>query len=168
MNKLITIKVKLDPDATKPSYANQGDAGLDLTCVTFQEFDEYIEYYTGVYVEIPSGFVGKIFPRSSVSKKDLMLANCVGVIDSGYRGELKCRFNLLPTKRKTGFMSALGEKIEPKIYKKGDKIAQLIIEQIPEVNIVQVEELSPSLRGTGGFGSTDKKKECLIRLETLV
>ena len=159
MNRLITINVKLDPDASMPSYATKGDAGLDLKCVTLQKFEDYIEYDTGVSVEIPPGFVGKLFPRSSVSKKDLMLANCVGIIDSGYRGNIKCRFNLLPTKRKSGLLSGLGEKIEPKIYKKGDKIAQLIIEQIPTVNLVQVMSLSPSLRGTGGFGSTDKKPQ---------
>ena len=159
MNKLITIKFKkLSPDAVIPSYAMEGDAGVDLTAISFQRKEGYIEYNTGIAIEIPLGFVGKIFARGSISKKDLILANCVGIIDSGYRGELKCRFKELPPVKKEGFMSVLSGKIEPDIYQKGDKIAQLIIEQIPIINLVEVDELSSTQRGEGRFGSTDQNK----------
>ena len=96
------VKIKkLHPDAVIPSYAKPGDAGMDLTAISKRvetgsdENGEYIEYGTGLAIEIPEGHVGLVFPRSSVSKKDLFLANAVGVIDSGYRGEVKLRFKLL-------------------------------------------------------------------------
>ena len=87
------VKVKLlHKDAQLPKYAGQGDAGLDLTCVSVNEEESFIEYDTGVSIEIPEGYVGLLFPRSSVSKKDIMLCNSVGVIDSSYRGSIKVRY----------------------------------------------------------------------------
>lgn len=134
---------KLHEDAVVPSYAKNGDAGLDLTAthMTFDEnfFDEnFIEYGTGIAVEIPEGYVGLVFPRSSVSKKkNFYLKNSVGVIDSGYRGEIKLRFNRSDSH-----------------YQVGEKIGQLIILPYPTIQLEEVEELSSTERGQGGFGST--------------
>lgn len=134
---------RLHVDAVIPVYAKDGDAGLDLTAVSKKIVDEkdhgYISYGTGLAMEIPKGFVGLIFPRSSISKTGLLLANAVGVVDSGYRGEIECRFK---------FISGA------KDYAVGDKVAQLIVIPIPSVDFTLVEKLSDSDRGTGGFGST--------------
>ena len=91
-------------------------------------------------MEIPEGYVGLVFPRSSISKTDHYLRNSVGVIDSGYRGEIKIRMS-------TPLLGGVE-------YKEGDRIAQLIIMKLPWVNIEEVEELSDTDRGDGGFGST--------------
>ena len=84
---------KLHPHAVIPSYAQEGDAGLDLVAISINRNDSplYWEYGTGLAVEIPSGFVGLLFPRSSISKTGHYLRNSVGVIDAGYRGEIKLR-----------------------------------------------------------------------------
>ena len=136
----IRIK-KLHDKAVIPSYAKQGDAGMDLTCVGWKTTETYIEYDTGLAMEIPEGHVGFLFPRSSVSKTNLMLANCVGVVDSGYRGPVKLRFKELN--------GPIGGR-----YKEGDRVGQLIIMPVPNFNCVEVEELTETSRGEGGFGST--------------
>jgi len=131
---------KLHPDSVTPSYAKDGDAGLDLTAVTKSTKSglSFVEYGTGIAVEIPYGYVGLIFPRSSVSKmEDFYLKNAVGVIDSGYRGEILLRFN----KSHTG-------------YDVGDKVGQLIILPYPQIQLEEVAELSDTQRGVGGFGLT--------------
>lgn len=135
------LKVKrLNKNSVLPSYAKRGDAGMDLTAVSLSKTIQYYEYGTGLAVEIPYGYVGLIFPRSSISKTDHFLRNSVGVIDSGYRGEVKLRMSL----------PALGQKQ----YKVGEKIGQLMIIKLPWVDIEEVEELSETDRGDGGFGST--------------
>lgn len=149
---------KLHDDAVLPQYATKGDAGLDLTAtsveVKYEKLPEcgeetcescecrvkYVQYGTGVAVEIPEGHVGLLFPRSSVTKKDLMLKNSVGVIDSGYRGEIMLRFKSI--------------KPEQDRYEVGEKIGQLIIMPIPSIEPIWALELSGSERGEGGFGST--------------
>ena len=132
---------KLYKDAVVPSYAKEGDAGLDLTATHMTLVREFIEYGTGIAVEIPEGYVGLVFPRSSVSKKEnFYLKNSVGVIDSGYRGEIKLRFN-------NGSLGA-------NYYQPGEKIGQLIILPYPTIYLEQVDELSSTERGEGGFGST--------------
>lgn len=134
---------KLDKNAVLPSYANPGDAGLDLTAIRAERANGYIEYYTGLSIEIPDGFVGLIFPRSSISKKQQILSNSVGVIDSGYRGEIKFRFK------------SLGTLDGKQIYSPGDKIGQLVIMPFPKVTVVESNELSDTQRNLGGFGSSD-------------
>jgi len=146
------MKVKfkrLHEDAVIPSYAKPGDAGLDLTTVT-DGFgaDKYIQYKFGLACEIPEGYVGLIFPRSSISKIDLILSNCVGVIDSGYRGEIQVRF-------KNTIIFRNRCEISGDIYKKGDKIAQMIIMPYPTIEPEWAETLTDTDRGTGGFGHTD-------------
>jgi len=137
---------KLVDTAVTPTYAKDGDAGLDLTSIqhTISTDYNYIQHHTGIAIEIPKGYVGLIFPRSSISKTDLSLANCVGVIDSGYRGEIIFRFKF---KKDTYFA-------ELKRYETGDRIGQLIIIPYPSIELEQVDELSDTDRGEGGYGST--------------
>jgi dUTP pyrophosphatase len=166
----LKVKIrKLNENATIPSYSKDGDAGMDLTA-TKMGFDEYgnVVYYTGLAMEIPKGYVGYIFPRSSVSKITLNLANSVGVIDSGYRGEIICKFK--PTLQYTNngvgvYINGvtinrdvvLGEEpqyIYDEFYNVGDRIAQIIIMPLPKVTFKEVSELSETERGDGGFGSS--------------
>jgi dUTP pyrophosphatase len=134
---------KLHENAVVPSYAHDSDAGLDLTSVSVSRdaSSEFIEYDTGLSLEIPEGYVGLLFPRSSVSKTTLTLTNSVGVIDSGYRGSVKVRFKHIGS----GYI---------KPYVVGDRVAQLIIIPYPKVEIEEVTDLNDSDRGLGGFGST--------------
>lgn len=134
---------KLHPDAVTPTYAKPGDAGLDLTAVAIFTSPEYIEYQTGLSFEIPEGYVGLLFPRSSVTKKALMVKNSVGVIDSSYRGEVSVRF------QKIGLPYQ-----EENIYTIGDRVGQLVIMPIPAIELEQTEELATSERGAGSYGST--------------
>lgn len=134
------VKIKkLHPEAVIPKYALDGDAGLDLTNIGYIIEDTMITYSTGLAIEIPKGYVGLIFPRSSICKKDLMLTNSVGVLDSNYRGEITFKF------RK-------GDNTNYYYY--GDRIGQLIIMPYPKIEFKEVEELSDSNRGTGSYGST--------------
>ena len=145
LNNGILCKIKkLYPDAVVPSYSKDGDAGMDLTITSIQSnTDWYITYGFGIAIEIPKGYVGLVFPRSSIRSTDLQLTNSVGVIDSGYRGEIQATF------RKTaGF--------EGRRYEIGDRGAQIMIIPYPQVVFTEVDELSNTERGEGGFGSTGK------------
>jgi dUTP pyrophosphatase len=135
---------KLNENAVIPSYAKDGDAGMDLVAtriISNTTFD--VSYGTDLAMEIPNGFVGLVFPRSSIRKYELALSNAVGVIDSGYRGELQATF------KKTNGLDSLA-------YKVGDRIAQIIIIPYPPIEFDEVAELSDTERGDGGFGSTGK------------
>ena len=134
---------KLSPKAVTPSYAKTGDAGLDMTAISLIKDEMFYEYGTGIAVEIPEDHVGLIFPRSSISKTKLILSNHVGVVDSGYRGEIKFRFKKLAWDN-------------GQIYDIGDKIGQLVIIPIPYIELEETNELSSSDRGEGAFGSTGK------------
>ena len=136
------VKIKkLHPKAVIPNYSKPGDGGMDLVITSIiNENNLDISYGFGVALEIPEGYVGLVFPRSSIRKYDLILSNCVGVIDSGYRGELQATF------KKTG----------PHKYEVGDRGAQVIILPYPQIQFEEVEELSNTERGEGGFGSTGK------------
>lgn len=140
---------KLSDKAVLPSKAHATDAGLDLTCTSINTMVNecgqlLLQYHTDIAVEIPEGYVGLLFPRSSVCKKSLSLTNSVGVIDAGYRGEIMAVF------RNT-------TDVIPAVYKEGERFAQLVIIPIPDVQPIEVEELSESDRGEGGYGSSDKK-----------
>ena len=138
------VKIKrLDKSAVIPKYAKDGDAGLDLTATAYKvnEKGQYI-YTSDLALEIPDGYVGLLFPRSSICKKDLEMTNSVGVIDSNYRGPIMSVFN--PTCE------------DPEIYELGERFAQLIITPYPKIEFEEVEELSETNRGTGGYGSTGK------------
>jgi len=135
---------KLLPTAQKPKFGKPGDAGADLVATSIEwRGDLQIVYGTGIAVEIPEGMVGLVFPRSSVRDKNLSMANSVGVIDSGYRGEIMVTFNI--TADDLDFVSK---------YAVGDRIAQLVIMPVPLAQYVEVEELSETSRGDKGHGST--------------
>lgn len=149
MTNVLSVNIKkLSDNAVLPSYSKVGDAGMDLTA-TSKEYDEdgNICYGTGLAFEIPEGFVGLLFPRSSLSKKDLSLANHVGVIDSGFRGEVSFKF-----KQTCGFI----ENEEGHDYSIGERVGQIIILPYPHINFIEVDELSSTERGEGGYGSTGK------------
>jgi len=147
----MNIKIKkLHPDAIIPTYTKEGDAGLDLTAVNVEFTSDYISYKTGLAFEIPKGYVGLLFPRSSNSKKNLLLTNSVGVLDSGYRGEVEFRYKLVANGK------TLSEDAKYNRYTIGDRIGQIIILPYPQIEFEEVEELSSTDRGEGGFGSSGK------------
>ena len=138
---------KLSDQAVIPDYAHYGDAGLDLIATSVRKTNLYWEYGTDLAVEIPPSCVGLLFPRSSISKTTHCLRNSVGVIDSGYRGEIRVRMSI-PSRFDDG---------EPALeYGEGDKVAQLIVFEVPRLKIVESEELSESARSFAGFGSSGR------------
>lgn len=136
---------KLVPEAVIPEYAKVGDAGKDLvaTSRTWNDEMQCWIYGTGLAVEIPEGHVGLLFPRSSIRKYGIILTNHVGVIDSGYRGEIMLTFR----------PAMIGGE---HIYNVGERIGQLIIIPYPQYESIEAEELSETERGEGGHGSTGK------------
>jgi dUTP pyrophosphatase len=146
---------KLNPLAIIPSYAKDGDAGMDLVATSIiKDTPEQITYGMGIALEIPKGFVGLIFPRSSIRKTGLDLSNSVGVIDSGYRGELQATFNKVFGGDRFYDETKLTEITSNDFYKLGDRIAQIMIIPHPPIEFVESAELSNTERGEGGFGST--------------
>jgi dUTP pyrophosphatase len=138
----MNVKIKrLHADAIIPKYAKSGDAGLDLTAVEVVADNGTLTYKTGLAIEIPPWHVGLLFPRSSVYKTGQRLTNCVGVIDSGYRGEIMLKYTLSPYQKE---------------YEIGDRVGQLIIMPHPKIHFVEVEDLTPTERGSGGYGSTGR------------
>lgn len=141
--KSIRVK-KLVPEAVLPKKAHASDAGFDLVAVSVEEDRkrEIVTYHTGIAMEIPEGYVGLVFPRSSVYKHQLVLSNCVGVIDSGYRGEILLKYRVM----------------QPHIsrYCSGDRVGQIVIVALPEFEMVESDDLSDSDRGEGGYGSTGR------------
>lgn len=145
--KSININIKKENNlAIIPSYAYQHDAAQDLTAVSVKVEDGYLICNTGIAMQIPNGFAGLIFPRSSIANKDLILSNSVGVIDAGYRGEILFKFKI--TKRKWYK--------KPRLYKAGDRVGQIFITPKYNVTFNEVESLEDSRRGKGGYGSSDK------------
>ena len=134
---------KLNENVKLPVYAKTGDAGLDIKATRIESENDYsITYGTDLCIEIPFGYVGLVFPRSSVRNYDLILSNCVGVIDSGYRGEIMATF------KKT--------KLDGMYYDVDDKVMQIIILPYPSIEFEFTDELSETERGEGGFGHTGK------------
>lgn len=137
------IKFKrLHPEAVAPKRAHAHDAGWDLTALHVS-YDPELKIYvihTGIGLSIPPGFVGLIFPRSSARNYSLILANCVGVIDAGYIGDIS--FSFRP-------VDGNGE-----LYKKGDRIGQIVILPLPAVEMEETDDLGETARGTKGHGST--------------
>lgn len=144
---------KLHPNAVIPTYAKDGDAGMDLTAVTKSyDRDGNIVYGTGLAFEIPKGYVGLVFPRSSLSRLDIALSNCVGVIDSGYRGEVTVKFKpaMLFNREQRPII------LNNRIYEVGERVAQIIIIPYPQITFIEADELSETERGAGGYGSSGK------------
>ena len=144
------IKIKkLHKDAIIPKYAKQGDAGMDLYVANWKfNVDSLTDENTGVIIdsgiaiEIPDGFVGLVFPRSSIKSTGHRLSNAVGVIDSGYRGSIQAYFDIIDSSLM--------------YYEVGDRFAQLIILPYPQIEFKEVKELSESERNDKGFGSSGK------------
>lgn len=151
------VKIKkLNEKAIVPMYSKIGDAGLDLTAVSkHQDEDGNIVYGTGLAFDIPLGYVGLLFPRSSNAKKDLILSNSVGVLDSGYRGEVMFKFKPLNYNLdETGHFEHYYNSSDPESYYIGDRIGQIIILPYPMIEFEETDELSETERGLGGYGHT--------------
>jgi dUTP pyrophosphatase len=156
---------KLVPEAQTPFKKHEVDAGFDLFATSIEHTNDYIQYNTGIAVEIPEGYMGLIFPRSSVTKYDLMLKNSVGVIDASYRGEIMCRFHetkehldyVQSDKFNDGTVRYLHQpRLKRNIYNVGDRVAQIVFMEIPKITLIEVVELTETQRNEGGFGSTGK------------
>lgn len=138
---------KLSETAVMPKRAHATDAGIDLTVSRItQEINEcgqlIIVYHSDIAVEIPEGYVGLLFARSSIANKSIVPTNCVGVIDAGYRGDIMSKMRSTTD-------------VVPAIYKTGERFAQLVIMPLLNYDIVEAEELADSDRGEGGYGSTN-------------
>lgn len=133
---------KLNPNAVAPTIQKLGDAGADLQAISKTETSMYTEYGTGIAIQLPPNTVGLLFPRSSCSLKTQVLANCVGVIDENFRGEIKLRFK------------NTAEGINENSYEVGDRVGQLIVIPREEMTFEQVAELDETIRGKQGFGSS--------------
>ena len=144
---MIEIEIKLlDEGLPMPRYQHEGDAGLDLPSRVDYELGpgERAMIPTGIAVAIPRGYAGFVLPRSGLaSRHGISLVNSPGLVDSGYRGELA--IVMINTDRQ-----------KPFDIKRGDRIAQLVIQRVVEARTVQVKELDDTSRGVGGFGSTGK------------
>ena len=138
---LINVK-KLHPNAALPTYGTAGAACFDLSVATVEgSYIDNATYGTGLSFEIPTNHVMLIFSRSGHGfKEDIRLSNCVGVIDSDYRGEVKVKLR--------------GDSFTSPTFNQGDRIAQAMILPIQQVSFALVEELSDTERGGNGFGST--------------
>lgn len=175
-NNTILVKfVKLHPDAVVPSYAHDGDVGMDMTAVSVEyspERDMYI-YHTGLAFETEFHYGMFLFPRSSINKTDAYLCNSVGIADTAiYRGEIlfcfKNRTSLQMRITQKYFADHLkiddGKKFEDinlhvdpmdyAPYKPGDRVGQMVIMPYPNVRLIEADKLSETVRGANGFGST--------------
>ena len=143
---------KLAENAVIPTYATDGSAGMDLTATSMQiDKDDNVVYGTSLAFEIPKGFVGLLFPRSSNAKKALVLSNSVGVIDSDYRGEVTLKF-----KPFLSSFEGITYHNPAKYYEVGDRVGQIIIMPYPAIEFEEAEELTETQRGDGGYGSSGK------------
>jgi dUTP pyrophosphatase len=140
----LEVEVVLGPDAVQPAYAHPGDAGADLACsedVTLAP-GERRTVGTGVSIALPEGYAAFVHPRSGLAARHgITIVNAPGTVDSGYRGEI--RVTLLNTDLR-----------DPVALRRGDRIAQVVVQRVERVRFVPVGELPGSVRGTGGFGST--------------
>ncbi len=142
----MNVKIKyVNPEAKKPEYATDGSAGMDLSAVMDNPVTLRVGgramIPTGIALQIPEGYGGFVFPRSGLSyKKGISMANCVGVIDSDYTGEIKVVLHNI---------SGHDYTVNP-----GDRIAQLVFMPVAKAELEVVEELDVTERGGGGFGST--------------
>ena len=143
-NASMILKVKkLNPEAKLPSYAHAGDAGMDLYALEDTEVlpGQVVKVRSGLAMEIPDGFVGLCWTKSGLANNHKIKISS-GVIDSGYRGEV--------------LMGIINLGAEPYIFKKGEKVLQMLIQKVERPEIVEAENLSETSRGEGGFGSTGK------------
>lgn len=141
----ITVNIKrLDPSVEIPSYAYSGDAGLDLRANESCDIPPHGRRLisTGLAIALPDGYAGFVQPRSGMAlKRGLSIANTPGLIDAHYRGELK-------------IIAVNLDDEQPIHIEKGERIAQLVVQEVPIVDLIEVDELDDTDRGTGGFGSS--------------
>jgi dUTP pyrophosphatase len=141
---LDVLLTRLDPELPVPAAAHPADAGVDLRCTADVRLDpgERALVGTGVAIALPAGWAGFVHPRSGLAARTgLSIVNAPGTVDAGYRGEIRvCLVNLDPR--------------EPVQLRRGDRIAQLVVQRVERVRFVEVPELPASGRGAGGFGST--------------
>lgn len=148
----MTIKFKrLSDKAVAPVKAHNTDAGFDLTVAGITtELNEsgqvILVYHTGIAVEIPEGYFGMIVPRSSICKKPLQLVNSPGTVDAGYSGEVVVKFRTTTD-------------VVPSVYQQGERMCQLIILPVLDVEFEETDEIKEGDRGEGGFGSTDEQTD---------
>lgn len=144
MSAIVRYK-KLREDAKAPYRATDGAAGYDLCCVSVEYDDtDSIIYHTGLAFEIPEWFVGMLFPRSSLYRKNLIMPYSIGIIDSDYRGEVLAIYKPLLTRSRPFHQE----------YQVGERCCQLVIVQLPTVLWKEAQELTETTRGSGGHGST--------------
>ena len=171
MNNSINIKFKkLCKKAVVPTIATPGSVGMDLVATSRVETDKYIEYGLGFATEMPNNVFALVAPNSRISKYDLFLRN-IPIIDSDYRGEWKLRFGKIHTPTKFEVIlnkvrnwmgikdvdaTVMCSGQDYKIFQVGDVVGQAIFLRYDNVNIEEVTELSDTVRGDGGFGSTEK------------
>ena len=175
--------VKTHPDAVAPTKAHDDDAGFDLTAVSFKQFGDLYLYDTGIALEIPRGYFGGVYARSSIFLTGMEKCGGVTIVDAGYRGSIKVAMRQvlsgLQLRQMRGDMAAEfpGKLSMMMPYKPGDRIAQLIIQpcvvptqkvrqdmeiayrlpmQLEQVEFVEVPELSQTERGAKGYGSTGR------------
>jgi dUTP pyrophosphatase len=138
------LLVRLDPDVPLPGYAHHGDAGADLVTTTDLDLPpgERAVVGTGIAIALPPGYAGFVHPRSGLAARvGLSVVNTPGTIDAGYRGEIRiCLVN--------------HDLREPVVLRRGDRIAQLVVQQVAKATFLEVTELPRSQRGAGGYGST--------------
>ncbi len=146
MSSVQVLITRLDPDLPLPQYAKGGDAGADIVSridITLAPGERAL-VPTGISIALPDGYVALVHPRSGLAiKHGVTMVNAPGTVDAGYRGELQI---ILINHDKTDSVS----------FKRGDRIAQLVIQKVERAEFVEVQELPGSGRGTGGFGSTGR------------
>lgn len=148
-NSVDVLITRLDPGVPLPHYAKGGDAGADIVTridITLAP-GERVLALTGIAIALPDGYAAFVHPRSGLAiKHGVTMVNAPGTVDAGFRGELQCiLINHDPKESIT--------------FKRGDRIAQLVIQKVERANFVEVSELPGSGRGAGGFGSTGVKSE---------
>jgi dUTP pyrophosphatase len=146
MSSVQVLITRLDPDLPLPRYAKGGDAGADIVSridITLAPGERAL-VPTGIAIALPDGYVALVHPRSGLAiKHGVTMVNAPGTVDAGYRGELQI---ILINHDKTESVS----------FKRGDRIAQLVIQKVERAEFVEVQDLPGSGRGTGGFGSTGR------------
>ena len=146
MSSVQVLITRLDPDLPLPRYAKGGDAGADIVSridITLAPGERAL-VPTGIAIALPDGYVALVHPRSGLAiKHGVTMVNAPGTVDAGYRGELQ-------------IILINHDKTEPVSFKRGDRIAQLVIQKVERAEFVEVQDLPGSGRGTGGFGSTGR------------
>ena len=164
------VKIELVEDGFMPERATEGSAAFDCYArnVKWHEDKGYLEIKLGFKAELPKGYVMKLYPRSSVTNRGMMLGNSVGIIDSDYRGEIAARFypnasSIVAIMPNAGSSKALKQYCE-EVYRTGEGCAQFIVEKLEDIKLKEVGkgEISNTARADGGFGSTDNKDNVCI------